>query len=62
MATDERRRRYRKPGIKSNVVKYRASNKDLDMIDYLSYETGMSKSDIIRRGILMQYNLMMYKR
>ena len=62
MATDERRRRYRKPGIKDDRLEVRLSREDLSMLDYLSYETGLSKSDIIRRGLKIQYNMVYYSR
>lgn len=37
------------------------SDEDIKMLDYIVYKTGKSKTDILRNGVRIQYNLEKYK-
>lgn len=49
--------RRRRDGSKTEEIKVRISREDADMLKFASEKMGVSKSDIVRKGIFVEYNL-----
>lgn len=52
--------RNRKDDARRNEVKVRLTDDELSALNYLSYELGLSKSEILRRGIDLQVQMASY--
>lgn len=46
--------------LKQHQYRLRISDEELDMLDEISTNTGMTKADILRKGLRMVYNLYRY--
>ena len=53
----ENRGRPKKEDVRNNNCIVRMSEQEVVMLNLLSIETGQSKSDILRKGLEMQYKL-----
>lgn len=60
---DEKRKRGRprkeNPGIKQ--VNLRLTRDEQEMLDFICYKTGKSRTDILKEGLKMEYNLTKYQ-
>ena len=56
-----RRGRPKKEETKKELLIVRIDDDEKDMIEYLSEMSGMSKSEIVRKGMRMLYNLEKYR-
>lgn len=44
-------------GLKDESVICRLTKEELEKMNFIEQKTGLSKSEILRKGIFMQYNL-----
>lgn len=58
---EQKKGRPAKDTAKNSRCELRMSDEDEVKMDYLYHKTGMSKSDILRRGLHMLYNLEKFK-
>lgn len=56
-----KRGRPKKEESKKERIIIRIDDEEKDMLDYLSEMTGMSKSEVVRKGMRMVYNLEKYR-
>ena len=49
--------RRRRDGSKTEEIKIRISKEDANMLKFASEKLGMTKSDVVRKGIVVEYNL-----
>lgn len=56
-----KRGRPSKPDGKNKDFKIRMTEEELEHLNYLSEKSGKNKSEIIREGLKMYYNLQVYK-
>lgn len=45
----------------NKLIHFRANNETVEKLDYISEKTGMSKSEVIRKGIDSQYKVLQEK-
>lgn len=57
----KKRGRPLKEGSKHNQYRLRMTDKDLEMLEYMSEKKGLSKADIIRNSLQMYYSLLKYQ-
>lgn len=52
--------RPRRDGGKTERINIRMSKEDLEKLDYTAEKMGISRAELIRKGITAQYNLAKY--